>query len=106
MMSGTIALSPTVRWSAASWLFDWVLNSLAEAADDTELAAELAGVVGENIGWFGVNDLADEQAVAVLRILRAGLRTKAERGFPATMPGREAALQHLDELSHLASDKS
>jgi hypothetical protein len=103
-MSGTIALSPTVRWSAASWLFDWVLNTLAEAVGDTELAAELTGVVGENLGWLGIDGLPGEQSVAVLRVLRGGLRSKAERSFPATMPGREDALRHLDELSCLAFD--
>jgi hypothetical protein len=89
-MSGTISLSPTVRWSAASWLFDWVLNTIAEAAQDAELAADLTGVVGDNI--------------AVRCILKDGLRVKAEAKFPTTMPGREGALALLDELSRLASD--
>jgi hypothetical protein len=102
-MSGTIALSPTIRWSAASWLFDWVLTSFAETVDDADLSAELTGVVGENLGWLGFDDLTDDQRTALLRILGSGLREKAERAFPSVMQGREDALRHLDELSRLAS---
>ena len=101
-MSGTISFSPTIRWSAASWLFDWVLTSLAETVEDAELAAELTGLVGENLGWLGLNDLTDYQKAALLRILGGGLRVKAERAFPAAMQGRDDALRHLDELSRLA----
>jgi len=101
-MSGTISFSPTIRWSAASWLFDWVLTSLAETVEDAELAAELTGLVGENLGWLGLNDLTDNQKAALLRILGGGLRVKAERAFPAAMQGRDDALRHLDELSRLA----
>lgn len=101
-MSGTISLSPTIRWSAASWLFDWVLTSLAETVEDQELSAELAGVVGENLGWLGLDDLTSNQKAALLRILGGGLRAKAERAFPAVMQNRDAALRHLDELSQLA----
>lgn len=95
-----------VRWSAASSLFDWVLNTLAETVDDVELAAELTGIVGENIGWLGLDDLHSEQNASVRRILKGGLRSIAQRSLPKAMPGREAALEHLDELSRLASDTS
>jgi hypothetical protein len=105
-MAGTISLTSTIRWSAASWLFDWVLNTLAETVEDAELAGDLTGVVGENLGWLGLNDLTTEQSAAVRRILRGGLRAKAERSFPDAMPGREEALEHLDELSRLATDTS
>jgi hypothetical protein len=103
-MSGTISLSQSTRWSAGSWLFDWVLNTLAETVEDAELSAELTGMVGENLGWLGLNDLPSEHNVAVRRILIGGLRSKAERSFPAAMPAREDALRHLDELSRLAAD--
>lgn len=105
-MSGTIALSPAIRWSAASWLFDWVLNTLAETVDDADLSAELNEIVSENIGWLGLKDLPSEQKAAVRRILSGGLRVRAEHRFPVAMPGREDALRHLDELSRLASSTS
>ena len=105
-MSGTISFSPTVRWSAASWLFDWVLQSLADAVKDAELAAELRGVVHENIGWLGINDLKREHSVEIRDVLMASLAPAAERSFPVAMPRRQDALQHLDELIRLASDTS
>lgn len=103
-MSGTISFSPTIRWSAASWLFDWVLTSLAETVNDAELSAELAVVVGENLGWLGLDDLTDSQRAVLLRILGGDLRARAERAFPATMQERDDALRHLDELSRLAAN--
>ena len=101
-MSGTISLSPTIRWSAASWLFDWVLTSLAETVEDAELSAELTGIVGENLGWLGLDHLTDNQRAVLLRNLGGGLRARAERAFPAAMQGRDDALRHLHELSLLA----
>lgn len=103
-MSGTISLSPTIRWSAASWLFDWVLTSLAETVEDAELSAELTGIVGENLGWLGLDDLTEGQRAVLLQILGGGLRGRAERAFPAAMRGRDEALRHLDELGRLAVD--
>ena len=103
-MSGTISFSQTTRWSAASWLFDWVLTYLAETVEDAELSAELTGIVGENLGWLGLDDFTDDQRAVLLRILGGGLRARAERAFLAAMPGRDDALRHLDELSRLATD--
>jgi hypothetical protein len=105
-MSGTISLSPTVRWSAASWLFDWVLSTLADSVQDPELSSELTEVVDQNIGWFGLEELKKDQVVEVRRLLTAALRPVAEQTFPVEMLGREAALSLLDELSNLASDTS
>lgn len=104
-MSGTISFSPTARWSAASWLFDWVLKAVADdRAEDAELAAELRGIVHENIGWLALNDLTDEQQTTVRRTIRESIRITAERGFPANMPGREDALKLLDDLVRLAAE--
>ena len=103
-MSGTISFSSTTRWSAASWLFDWVLRTVADGAEDAELAAELTGIVSENIGWLALGDLTNDQQADVRRKIRERIRIAAERGFPANMPGREDSLKLLDNLIRLAAD--
>src|SRR3954447_4526141 len=47
VMAGTIEISSVSRWSAASWLFDWVLRSIAATTNDPKLAAELLEIVEE-----------------------------------------------------------
>lgn len=105
-MSGTISLSAEIRWSAASWLFDWVLESLAGAVEDAELAGELRSIVDENIGWLGLNDLKRGQVDEIREIFRGTLRLLADQTFPIAMAGREDALRHVDELIRMASEAS
>jgi hypothetical protein len=105
-MSGTISFSPAVRWSAASWLFDWVLKSVAGTVQDAELAAELIGIVDENIGWFALDDLADDQSADVRRVICDSLKAAAEQGLPDTMAGRTDVLKHIDDLIRISSDTS
>lgn len=105
-MAGTISFSPGARWSASTWLFDWVLTTLARQVDDPELAAELTAIVDDNVGWLGLDDLTGDQKATVKRTIRRSLRTAAERGLPPAIPGHEDALNHLDDLIDLASDAS
>lgn len=100
-MSGTISFSSDVRWSAASWLFDWVLRTLARDTQDTELSASLTGLVDENIGWFSLDELTPDQQAEVRRIIRDSLLGTAEREFPDAMLGRAAALSLLRGLANL-----
>jgi hypothetical protein len=102
-MSGTISLSPDVQWSATYWLFDWVLKDIAKGTSDVELAGHLNGVVGEHLGWFGLDDISPSQRQEVRRIITERLIDDAQREFPADMPERPQALALLKELAaHIA----
>lgn len=103
-MSGTISFSPAGRWSAASWLFDWVLSAIAATVEDAGLAAELTEIVGENIVWLSLEDLTDEQNADMRRAIRESIGIAAERGLPVGISGREDVLRHLNDLILLASD--
>ncbi len=98
-MAGTVSLSPDVRWSAASWLFDWVLRDIARDTDDVELAGHLTGVVGENLGWFGLDDITPRQRREVRRIITEHLVDDANKNLPADLPGRPETLALLSELA-------
>jgi len=71
-MAGTIEVGPDSRWSAASWLFDWVLRSIALEVNDAELAGELVGIVDENIGWLSLDELSQTQQKAVRAVIQDG----------------------------------
>jgi hypothetical protein len=99
-------LSADVRWSAASWLFDWVLRDIAKGTRDVELAGHLTGIVGENLGWFGLDDITPGQRREVRRIIAERLVSDGEREFPADMFRRPQALALLEDLASKISDSA
>jgi hypothetical protein len=100
-VAGTIELQPGARWSAASWLFDWVLRSLAALVGDLELSAELVGIVDENLGWFDLGELPARQRAEVEEMLRSGRLADAAEQLPTNLTDREAVLQHIRDLQLL-----
>jgi hypothetical protein len=101
-MSGTIALSPETRWSAAGWLFDWTVRFIAQHLSDAQASAILQQVIDENLGWIDIMALPDEARRTVLEKLRNDLLPAAEGQLPATLPERQRVLDHIRELSQLA----
>ena len=102
-MSGTVSVSAGAQWSAGWWLFDWVLTDIAKNTRDVELAGHLTGIIGEHLGWFGLNDLAAGQRREVRRIITERLVDDAQQEFPANLPGRPQALTLLKDLAVLVS---
>ena len=102
-MSGTISLSSDTRWSAASWLFDWVLQKIADDIPDVELSTSIRGLLEQNIGWFSLDELTPSQEARVRQIMQGSLVGSAEREFPDVMPGRADALSLLRDLAGLAA---
>ena len=103
-VSGAVNVSAGVRWSAASWLFDWALKDIAQGTGDVELAGHVTGVVDEQLGWFGLDDIAPGQRREIRRIITERLADDAEREFPADLPGRPEALALLKNLAAIVSD--
>ncbi len=101
-MSGTIALTDGVRWSAAGWLFDWTVRFLAGEVGDPGVAANLQEIVKENLGWVDVGALPPAARTTVLAKLRDDLVASADTQLPATLPERQHVLDHLRELADLA----
>ncbi|WP_331527557.1 hypothetical protein [Nocardioides sp.] len=60
-MAATIEVRPGQRWTAASWLFDWVLSHVASEVGDAELAGHLRGIVGENLGFLSLSEVTEAQ---------------------------------------------
>lgn len=102
-MSGTIAVGEDCRWSAANWLFDWVLNFLAERADAPPTSSRIREIVEENLGWLDLADFSSSTRVRILGQLRHELGGLAEAELPSSIPNRPAVLDHVRRLAELAS---
>ena len=96
-MAGTLEISPTAHWSAASWLFYWTLRAIAADVHDLELSAKLIGIDDENLGWLSLADLTPRQREEV-KHAATNLALRAERDFPPTLANRNEIVGHIREL--------
>lgn len=78
-------------------------QDIANGTRDVDLAGHLNGIVGENLGWFGLGDITPSQRREVRRIIAERLVSDADREFPVDMPGRQGALGLLKDLVATAS---
>ncbi|HEX8344033.1 MAG TPA: hypothetical protein VF657_04710 [Actinoplanes sp.] len=100
-MSGTIALSDELRWSADRWLFDWTVRFLADRVTSTEVAAALRTVVDEQRNWLAFDDYGPRATAQFDGLIRERLLRAADAELPRAMPGRTVALDHLRGLVSL-----
>ncbi len=63
-MAGTIKVQQDVLWSTSSWMFGFVIRSIAADVTDPDLAAELLEIDAENIGWLSLPDLPEGRGEA------------------------------------------
>ena len=100
-MSGTIALSDELRWSADRWLFDWTVRFLATRVTNAEVAAALQAVVEEQRAWLALDEYGPRAAAQFDGLIRDRLLRAADAELPRAMPGRTIALDHLRGLVSL-----
>jgi hypothetical protein len=107
-MAGSIKVdesSGEPLWSAASWLFDWVLNRLVDDAEvDQHLAAMVREIVDENLGWFSLRDLGPVDRSIVRSWLADRLVEDADAKLPAALAQRDEVLLYLADLARLAAN--
>jgi hypothetical protein len=101
---GSVAGSIEVHgelWTAASWLFRWVVTRIADEASVSEdVRVTLQEIVDENLGWLSIDDLRPHQRVVVARWLKDCLVTDADARWPdGSEFDKAAALRHLGELA-------
>jgi hypothetical protein len=98
-VAGIIEVAPDVVWSASSWMFRYVLRSIAAETTDPELAARLTEIHDENLPGLSLPDLPQAQRSEVERIIRDRLATRAAQDFPVTMQNRAEALGYVRALA-------
>jgi hypothetical protein len=103
-----IRVRDDLSWSAASWLFSWVLRTLAEQAGCSGLVARLESIEETNVQLLALSDLpANELASAVAAFRDLPLRARdqlgavlAESSRPVRMdiPTVIASVESLSEM--------
>jgi hypothetical protein len=101
-MAGDIEFGPGRTWSAASWLFDWVVATIASKIEDVELAAELKGIVGENLGYLPLMEFPYSQRMQLVGVLRSGVLISEATPLPDSLVSGSNLLQVVQELVELA----
>jgi len=102
-MAGTFVAAGGQRWSAASWLFYWILRRLASHVADPDLAAKLRYVVDNNLGWFSLQDCSALQREQILAVVCTSLIAAAERDFQTVMVNRENLERLVTQLRALVA---
>jgi hypothetical protein len=105
-MSGTIAITPDARWSAAGWLFDWTVDFLSRDVGDATATNHLREIIDDNIGWLSLDDLPASVRARLLERIKTTLVDAADRTLPSTLTDRDAVLDRLRELVRLAQRAS
>jgi hypothetical protein len=100
-MAGIIVVAPGAVWSTSSWMFRYVLKTIAAETSDPELAASLTEIRDENLPGLSLPDLPDGQRAEVERIIRDRLVPRTERELPETTQNRAAIIDHVRGLSDM-----
>ena len=104
-MAGTIEVSDGVRWSAASWLFYWVVGTMAEQVGDNRVADRLHEIESQHLGTLSLDAFTKKEASMLHDIICDLLLSRAEKEW-LHFDGRDRALALLRDLIRLtcASD--
>lgn len=92
-MAGVIAFSPDCRLSMSGWFFRWALSVVSDEADSPTIAA--AAEVAAAVGWFSTEDLSDDDARVVRRIIRERLSSLTLDRYQSVAPDQLAATMEL-----------
>ena len=101
-MAGVIVVGPDEHWSAASWLFDWVIRYLATTVQDAAAARMLEEIEREHLPGLTIGDLPDAARRGVSAALRHSIVDHAARSLPLELANRNGVLSHLQKLADLA----
>jgi len=103
-MAGSIEVDGQL-WTAASWLFDWVLNRIVDDAEvDQYVAVMVREIVDENLGWFSLRDLDPADRSIVRSWLADRLVEDADAKLPAELAQRDDVLLYHADLASLAAN--
>jgi hypothetical protein len=100
-MAGTVLVGDEL-WSAAGWLFDFVVAQLAESVSSPALSATLREIVDEHLGALSLNDLSTDDRDEVVAALSHVLQERAAAALPADLPSRDSVLAHIADLVALS----
>src|SRR3954467_9201342 len=96
-MSGNLRLAGSPEWwVASSGVYYWVLDHLAEAVTDEDVAERFRAASTHGFRTFDLGDLAPAQRQEVLDLIRGPLAPAVAARFPG--PDGEAVRKFVGEL--------
>ena len=101
-MAGTIEIAEGAEWSAATWLYEWVLKIVSEQIGNPVLKQKFQDVIDSNVGWINFGDFSLSERAEIAEALHIALVPESDRQLPATVPNRNQVLDLLRELARLA----
>jgi hypothetical protein len=106
-MGAIIKVAPDAVWSTSTWMFRYVLRTIAAETSDKELAARLMEIHDEHLPGLWLPDLPDAQRSEVERIIRDRLVARTEQELPVTGQDPYQIVDHVRELADmLAASRS
>lgn len=102
-MGGMIFLPDGRDWSASSSVFAWVVDALADRAQDPGLAAHLRTISEHNLGSLALHDLPPWQRAEVAALVRE-LPRVARASLPVTS-ARDGVVAQISELASLVEQQ-
>lgn len=101
-MAGLIEFDENHWWSAASWVFNWVLEVIARNTTDPKLADHLRFIMENNFGGLFLEQLSPRHRQEFLRVMDQTLVPYSEANLPADMLYREDMIDYLQDLVDLS----
>lgn len=83
-MAGTIKVRPGTLWHSSSWVFYFVLESIAADVGDAQLVERLREIDDQHLGFLSLPDLPGPQRAEVELTIRDRLIRRVEHDLPET----------------------
>ena len=97
-MSGDIFKDNKIIWNAASWLFNGVVEMLAQNVPDEHLKLSLQEIVDENLGTLKLDDFTPEEQKKIYNTLIT-IVIPRYRAMEFNQPQfKPDAIKHLNKL--------
>jgi hypothetical protein len=103
-MAGAVFVSPTSAWSSSSWIFYWVVDTLADIVSNELLSEKLREISEFHLGSLSLEEFEPHERAEILRAI-AGLPQVAIDTLPESS-GRDSVLAQIAELVLLCEDSS
>ncbi len=101
LMSGTILTQSAEYWSAASWLFNYVLEALRDLIGPGKAYDRMDEALSEHLGWFSIQDLNEEDQAALQLIVCSRLMDRMREVLPDELEERPKVIQHVQAFVDL-----
>ena len=97
-VAGLVIFDDGSDWSAAGWLFDFVIRQVARSVESPALGARLDEIEAENLGCLALRELTSSEQAEVLSVLGSGFVARADQVLPKDLARRSEVLEHLGTL--------